>query len=296
MSVTDGLAGRARGKTVISEEMKDRLVRAGAVAPLVYLLTRRDASVVENAAAALHYLAVGFDRKNVIVTAATAAVFNDSGASLGAVSTAITNIEDADDVDVYSRVDLSVPAIAVGENYTLEVTFTSGALPYVDAFTLDSVLYPIGQASLVSLNDMLEVRPDVGDVLARQGLRLGFAEATAAARMAGVYAVRALVDIEGRLRDACREQRGSRPSLVVQRDRLRQPTLYTAMKLIYAAESSNPEDGEDEAAGIYRHFRAAADAAWRGVGPLSFRYPTSSEVVAAGEPAPDVRCVRWSRV
>lgn len=236
--------------------------------------------------------------RNVVVTAASASLFDKDGTSLGAISASVeVGKDDGGDPaeTLYSRIDLTVPACDLGENYTIEVTFTSGGLPYVDAFTFDSVLYPIAHASMVSLNDLLEVRPDVADVLERQGLRLGFEAEEAAEKMASIYSVRAIEDIQSRLGDACREQRGSRPSLVIQRDRLSRPIRYTAMKLIYAAESSNPEDGEDEAAGIYRHFRAAADAAWRGVGPLQFRVPTSDSKTTVGEAAHDQRCVPWRR-
>ncbi len=136
--------------------------------------------------------------RNVVVTEATAALFHPDGTSLGAVTTAIEAgpLDDEEPpAPIYSRVDLTIPALELYENYTLEVTFTAGALPYVDAFTFDAVLYPIAHASMISINDLLEVRPDVGDVLLRQGMRLGFPEDEAAERMASVYSVRAIEDI-----------------------------------------------------------------------------------------------------
>ena len=237
--------------------------------------------------------------RNVTVTAASAGLFSETGTSLGALSCAIVeagfNDEDTPE-STYSRIDITVGALDLGQNYAVEVTFTAGGLPHVDTFTVDAVAFPILSASLLSLNDLLEVRPDVIDVLRRQGLRLGYTSATAAESMASVYAVRALMELDERINDMVREARGFRPALILHRDRLHRPLRYTALKMIYAAESSNPEEGEDEASGIYRHFRAAADAAWRSVGPLQFRSVTTDDpTISAARRIGDTRVVSYRR-
>lgn len=233
------------------------------------------------------------DGANVLVEtdSASAELYDPSGAALGALEVTESTVEvdpGEEDTAEVSRLDLSIPAgLALAEDYQVQLTYQVDSEPLRDAFTFDVVLYPLRSACTLSLNDLAEVRPDVIEVLDRQGRRLGYADA--GQTMAAIYSTRALIEIDGRLRDLIAQARDTRPALLVNRERLLRPLRYTALRMVFEAESSNPtEDGTDEASGLARHYRAEAESAWRGVGPLKFRHPAASAPTPA-TPGPDVR-------
>lgn len=184
---------------------------------------------------------------------------------------------------------------ALAEDYFIKISWrlrgdTTYSRPRIDVIYFDVVLYPFGPPS-VSLNDLLEERPDVGEVLDRMGQLLGYASgATAQTSMAGVFATRARVELDALIRDAVGAdaaavaggsytnttrirptpiQRFTRPNLILNRERLNRVERKLAMQLVYAADMTEPE-GPEEAAGLFRHYKAEAERAWRGVGPLKY--------------------------
>lgn len=199
----------------------------------------------------------------------------------------------------YSLLTLSISAIStLAEDYSVRITWTPDAasVARVDVIFFDVVLYPYGEPS-VSLNDLLEERPDVGEILGRMGLLLGFDDATATEEMAGVFAIRARVELDALVRDqvaqdarsdsawsyssvlstgAGSSSRFARPNLILNRERLNRVERKLALKLIYAADMTEPE-GDEEAAGLYRHYKAEAELAWKGIGPL--KYDTTEDLI-----------------
>jgi hypothetical protein len=139
----------------------------------------------------------------------------------------------------------------------------------------------------VTLNDLLEERPDCGEVLDRLGVLLGYTSGdTAKIGMAAVVAHRGLVELDGKLRNAVARSQNSdvpsytstltsgvpiytRPHLILNRERLNAVERKLALKALFAADMSEPE-GDDESAALYRHYAQEAETAWRGIGPLKY--------------------------
>ena len=192
------------------------------------------------------------------------------------------------------RLDVTVPAIAtLDEDYSIHYTYTALVLgtPQVrDTVFFDVVAYPLD--SSVSLNDLLEERPDVAEVLDRMGVRLGFTAGNGLGEsqraMAGIFSRRALVELDALIRSqilkdrdeefkdynsfqSARKYRSTRPNLILNRERLNRPLRKLAMMLVYAADMAEPES-EDESAGLYRYYQAESDAAWRSIGPLKYDF------------------------
>lgn len=222
-------------------------------------------------------------------------------------------------VGAISRGDLVIDAskfgTALGEDYQIRITWREYGTTF-DRFDLahfDIVLYPFGPPS-VSLNDLLEERPDVGEVLDRLGQLLGYAAGDAARETAAaVFAVRARVELDARIRDAVAADAAkfaapsytstgassssdlyTRPRLILNRERLNRFERKMAMALVYAADASNPLEGDDEASALHRFYRDAAEAAWRGVGPLRY---DSTETLKPSETLTGLgRTVRMERI
>lgn len=210
--------------------------------------------------------------ENVGATAASATVYSPGGAQIEVPSTSI----------VGNKISIPVSAIEdLDEDYRVEVSFTYAAVDYFDVFFFDVVLFPWGQPS-VSLNDILEERPDARYTLERQGKRLGLGTGTEAEEMAGIYAVRARVELDALIRDQISRDAASylgsnlstarqytRPYLILNRERLNRVERKLALKLMYAGEMTAPDSAE-EAASLYSFYEEAANNAWRGVGPLKY--------------------------
>lgn len=237
------------------------------------------------AAGSLRY-APKVDGANVVVTELRYALFDAQGASVQSATTGtVTMVTDGEDPpsNLYSLVDLSVPSgLDLAEHYRAEIAFDVGAATHADSIEFDVVRYPIRDACMLSLNDFREARPDVVDILTRQGLRLGYAEASAPVQMAAIYSVRSLIALDARLRDRLLHESasGGRPALVLNRERLLPFLRAYALREVMLAETSDPE-GQDEASGLFRHYRDEAEAQWRGLGPLRFMDATAQAAAPA---------------
>lgn len=244
---------------------------------------------------------------NAAVSSATYTVVTPAGSiTTGPSAASIVTIGD------YSRLDMAVPAQTIlDEDYRLDIewTSTSGASRFA-TLQFDVVLHPFGDPS-VSLNSILEERPDAQDRLQRMGLRLGFSPSDAAARMAGVFAIRARVELDAMIRDSIAQDasrlspqnlttalapltRYSRPHLILNRERLDRVERKLAMRLLFAADMQGGPDSQEEAASLFAHYDREVDTAWRQVGPLKY---DSAEDLKTDTTLEDVsRSIRLRRV
>lgn len=175
-----------------------------------------------------------------------------------------------------------VPTLTeLGEDYTIRILWQYAGEEYLDVLQFDVVLWPFSQPS-ISLADLMEERTDISDVLTRHAMLHG----STAQEMAGVYAIRARVELDALLRDQIASDartnsrspfvasgsvasKYTRPRLILNRERLNRVERKLAMMLIYAAEMAAP-DSDDESAGMFRHYKAEADTAFRSIGPLKY--------------------------
>lgn len=170
---------------------------------------------------------------------------------------------------------------AYGENYRVEWTWNLSA-PTRPNFVItffDVVKYPWHHPE-ISLNDLVEERPDVQEILERHGEMIGLSTQIAETA-AAIYAVRARVELDALVREAIYEKSYqasperigassySRPNLIINRERFNRVERKLAMMLIYLADAGDPQ-GQSESAGIYREYKELSNAAWKSVGPLEF--------------------------
>lgn len=245
--------------------------------------------------------------ENVQVASATWTLVTPTGnITHGPVSASIVAVGD------YSRLDFVIPAQStLDEDYRLDVewTTTSGASRF-STLQFDVVLHPFGDPS-VSLNSLLEERPDVQDRLQRMGLRLGFSPSNAAQRMAGVFAIRARVELDAMIRDSVAQDAGrlspqprttqlaplnrySRPYLILNRERLDRVERKLAMRLLFAADMQGGPDSQEEASALYAHYDREVENAWRQVGPL--KYDSAHDLQTDTTLADVGRSIRLQRV
>lgn len=208
-------------------------------------------------------------------------VFDPGGTSIQGP----TNIDGTlvDDVD---RFDIAVNAIAtLDEDYYVDVIWRETGTTIVrrDVVYFDVVRYPFG-SPLVSLNHMLEERPDVGEILDRHGQILGYAAGDVARETAAaIYATKAHGELDAMIRgqvavDASSDatvieawpiaSKRTRPNLVLNRERLRRVEIKIAMREIFAADSRGT--GDEDGSWLYRHYRDEVQRAWSGVGPMKY--------------------------
>lgn len=206
-------------------------------------------------------------------------VFDPTGRSLQGP----TNIDGTLVVDV-DRFDIAVSAIsALDEDYYVDILWrqASSSVTRRDVVYFDVVRYPWGQP-LIGLNDLLEERPDIGEILDRHGQMLGYSAGDAAkTTAAGIYAAKAHVELDALIRAQVASESSTigsigagyplivrtRPNLILNRERLRRVESKIAMREIYAADNRG---SEDEGSWLYRHYAEMAAAAWSSIGPLKY--------------------------
>jgi len=184
-------------------------------------------------------------------------------------------------VSTYSRLDLAVSAITtLDEGYQIRLTWTdSGSAAHYDIVLFDVVLWPFDQP-LCSMNDLVDERPEIFEVLERLGVRRGLTARSEAEEMAGVFIARSHLELYTMIRNQIRVDQArvgsatgpspTRPNLVLNRLALRRVEVQLALAKTYEANSRNPEDETEETAGLYRHYRDMAKAAWDSIGPLQY--------------------------
>lgn len=201
-----------------------------------------------------------------VVTSNTFQVFDPSGVSVeGPTAIDGTLVTDVD------RFDIPVAAIGtLDEGYYVELLWTQAGASEVQRSVIlfDCVLYPYGPPS-VSLNEMLEERPDAGEVLDRHGQLLGQSAGEASQEYAAaIYSMKARVELDALIRAQMQVDGGVRPRLILNRERLNRVEAKLAMREMYAADFSGSDDSEGLS--LYEHYKAEADRAWASVGPLKY--------------------------
>ncbi|MEQ8278330.1 MAG: hypothetical protein RMA76_38160 [Deltaproteobacteria bacterium] len=208
---------------------------------------------------------------NVTATTATYELFDPLGNSIGTGSATIAAVG----TPSVSRIDVPVPALAtLDEDYQARIVWreTGGSSDRTAIVLFDVVMYPL-ERSVLSLNDLLVLRPEIGQVLERLGLR--FSPALSDEAMASEYGYQARLELDAMIRaqieqDAARDPKNRRPNAVLNRERFMRVERNLALKIIYFADCSNPESEEDESAGLGRYYRTQADQAWASIGPLKY--------------------------
>ncbi len=222
-----------------------------------------------------------------VETDGTFEVFDPAGSSIQGPTTIDGTL--VDDVDRY---DIPVSAIAdLDEDYRVDVLWEVAGESFVhrNSVYFDVVLMPYGDPS-VSLNDLLEERVDIGEVLDRHGQLLGQTAGDVAQEFAAaVYSVRARVELDAMIRSQINADAGTmadpshpttyatgrtRPHLILNRERLNRVERKLALRAIYASDMGS-EDGEES--WLWRHYDAEVQRAWAGVGPL--RYDSNEDAV-----------------
>lgn len=181
-------------------------------------------------------------------------------------STAITE----SDQGGYDSLPCVVSAInTLDEGYQIRVTYDVNSVTYRDIILADIVQWPYsyGGHGSISLNDLLEERPDIERVLDRHAIK--FASATTEVA-ASIYGYRARVHSDMLIRQRIRldsttapdaESAGSlsgsrftRPALILNRGQFNMFERYIALMLIFEADAKDPEEGTSESDALYRHY------------------------------------------
>lgn len=249
--------------------------------------------------------------RNVSVSGTpTVNFYSSSGADLGADTTGVV-VSPAQDTDQQYRAVVVPSTFALGERYRARITWTSAtsSVAYAEDRLFDVVRTPFG-APWTSLNDLIEARPEVLEILDRWGQRLGYAAGDVAREnAAGIAAVHGRLWLEAKIRDqisrdavttatetkAGRSRTGLipwRPALIIDRQRLMRPERFAALAHVYRGVAKAPDDGDDTHSQLYRHFRDQAEAAWLGVGPLAYDH---GDAGSTADLADDVRSHVWRR-
>lgn len=151
---------------------------------------------------------------------------------------------------------------------TVAWTAAAGASGSIAA-VYDVVRTPMG--SLVSLNQLWEQRPEVHGILTRIGQLLSPPPATALTpeATAGIYAAKARVELQDRLRAAARDADVSRLALILDRDRLVRAETALALAHVYEAVAKDPLRGTDNDSAQAQAQRAEWERAFAAIGPLA---------------------------
>lgn len=228
---------------------------------------------------------------NVSIDAGTATfVVYDSAGTEVQSSTAITE----SDQTGYDLLPMSVNAIStLGEDYRCQVTWDYSSTTYRDEVYFDVVQWPysFGGTGSVSLNDLIEERPDIERVIDRHALK--FASATTEVA-ASIYGYRARVTADRLLRDRIRLDASqapdaesaqdmatvtkySRPALILNRGQFNSLERALTLQHIFEADSSDPLEGTSESDSLARFYKQRADEILRS---MVLKYDTGEDLVA----------------
>lgn len=215
---------------------------------------------------------------NVAVTGSpTYTVHNPDGTQIESGTATATDVGGVD------RIDCAVASIAtLDEDYQVRISWAYSGANYFDIVSFDVVRWPYPDYT-ITLNDLQEERPDVGDTLTRLGARMN---SQTSEQLASIFGYRARVELDAMVREQIEQDKTafgkdfesagvaretySRPTLIINRERLNRVERKLALKLIYAADATNPEDGDDESAALYRFYKNEVATTWRGMGPLKY--------------------------
>lgn len=202
------------------------------------------------------------DGANVQASAAGFVVYKPDGTtSLQTGAPTPTDVEQGN--RTVSRIDCAVSAIATpDEDYQLRVQWTYGGSVYDEIVLFDVCLAPLG--SLLSLSDLLELKPDVGDDLERYARRLGYPtgqEGQEAA--AGICVTQARQEVQSRLQARAREAEEIRPHMMLDRRAVAAVERYFALAAVYEGLGGTTDDLDEQPAALaLKHWLRRAEGAW----------------------------------
>lgn len=192
-------------------------------------------------------------------------------------------------VSVVSFVIGAGVAAELGEDYSVRWTWSDGSVSHPEVTLFDVVRVPYGGS--VSLNEMMEERPDIDRVLGRIASMLELPDAATAAR---VFAMRARGELDAMVRSAATELGTIRPALILDRFQLQRVERKLACREVFGSIAKDPTEGEDEASTLYRYFDQAAQSAWRSMGPI--KYDADEDLVPETTVRPGAASVVTRRV
>lgn len=163
------------------------------------------------------------------------------------------------DASVYR---IPIDPLENGEDYslTLRWTPTSGGSEQVEVIGFDAALSPLG--SLLSLGDLIEMRPDIQADLIRLGQELGHTEPEEATdQMVGVLARQARNILSAYLQNRAHRDGRVRPSQLLDRDSVRRVEALWAMSAL-AQMLGGTSEGDNPESLFYQHWHRQAERAF----------------------------------
>jgi len=219
----------------------------------------------------------------VDIGSASFEVFDSRGTSIQ-VSTVVSPTADANGTN--SLLALSIPAISTLQEdgfVVLKWTRQGESADRVETIYFDVVLQTWG-GSTVSINDLSQVRPDIGLVLDQQADRIGGGQTRET--LASIFGARAHGELYHWLRAQISAEESSkldgsnitRPRLILDKRALHRVEVLIACSLVYEGDMTSTEAAESDAAALYQHFNDRAKSAFRSLGDL--RYDSGEDRVA----------------
>ena len=241
-----------------------------------------------------------------IVSASTVAgdcrfeVFDHAGNSIQGLQ----NVTPAADTNgLTSVLALPIPAISTLQEDAYAVVYwkrDGETVEHVETIYFDVCLQLWGMSS-VSINDLAQIRPDIGLVLDQQAARIGGGQTRES--LASIFGARAHGELYHWIRaQVSAEASGridtlesvTRPRLILDRRALARVEALIACSLVYEGDMTSTETAESDAAALYQHFNDRARSAFKSLGNL--RYDASEDRVVDTIKPSFGRTVRLRRV
>ena len=178
--------------------------------------------------------------------------------------------------------DVPVPAISdLDEDYLAKVDWATAARSGKEIVTFDVVVSPLPE--LVSLNDVVRHRSNAAQMFERIGRNQGEPSSSSAqeAAEAGVRSIAILgrQEMMTRLRRRAHDEGKPYPAQILDRRELGRVEVLFTLRALFAALARDPQEGEDEASALYRHYTNQADMAFEN---MRVAYHTSDDLGVVG--------------
>lgn len=215
-------------------------------------------------------------------------VFDPGGVSIQASG----NITVATVTDVGSRFDISIPSIdALREDYYVRMRYrqTGVATVYQETIYFDVVTEPWGP-SQVSLNNLQDLVPTIGERINRQALAVSRTREQHASQLA----FQARIQLDEWLRTKVGEDASTagesiytsgvvplgryiRPRLILNKERLHTIETKLTIAFVFRGDMQRDIDSEEQGANLFEYWLKDAETSFRGMGPL--KYDWSDDLV-----------------
>tara|TARA_B100000945_G_scaffold233817_1_gene190124 strand:- start:1016 stop:1846 length:831 start_codon:yes stop_codon:yes gene_type:complete len=224
--------------------------------------------------------------------------------SNGSIVSAATNVSPtADPNGLNSKFVITIPSFSEFQEdafVVLEWLAVGETIKRVSTIYFDVVLQPWGPSS-VSVNDLLQVRPDIGLVIDQQATRIG--GGLDREKLASIYGSRAHTELYHWVRSQISADASSRvddfasitrPNLIIDKSAIHRIETLLALALVYEGDMTSPDSAESDAAGLHMHYKERARSAFMGLGPM--RYDSNSDRVVDVVKPSFGRAIRLRRV